>query len=82
MLSVELTNLAQILDHAGQLRNVSQQAKEWSSKIESAIWKTTVQSFCISIPRFAHLCKVVDNIFAYETNGKQPVLIEPSQHEV
>lgn len=42
MLSVELTNLAQILDDAGQLRNVSQQAKEWSARIEEAIWKTTV----------------------------------------
>ncbi|KDR83528.1 hypothetical protein GALMADRAFT_54994 [Galerina marginata CBS 339.88] len=53
MLSVELTNLAQILDGVGQLRNVSQQAKQWSAKIQDAIWKTTV----------------VDNIFAYETNG-------------
>jgi hypothetical protein len=53
MLSVELTNLAQVLDDVRQLQNVSQQAKEWSSRIEDAIWKTTV----------------VDNIFAYETNG-------------
>uniref|UniRef100_A0A8H7XWY9 Glycoside hydrolase family 125 protein n=1 Tax=Psilocybe cubensis TaxID=181762 RepID=A0A8H7XWY9_PSICU len=53
MLSVELTNLAHLLDSTGQLRNVSQQAKEWSARIEDAIWKTTV----------------VDNIFAYETNG-------------
>ncbi|KAF9569477.1 hypothetical protein CPC08DRAFT_732198 [Agrocybe pediades] len=53
MLSVELTNLARILDTTGQLHNVSQQAKQWSSTISNAIWKTTV----------------VDNIFAYETNG-------------
>ncbi|KAF8205144.1 Six-hairpin glycosidase-like protein [Pholiota molesta] len=53
MLSVELTNLANLLDSVGQLRNVSQQAKEWSSRISDAIYKTTI----------------VDNIFAYETNG-------------
>ncbi|KAF5321078.1 hypothetical protein D9619_000858 [Psilocybe cf. subviscida] len=53
MLSVELTNLADILDATGQLRNVSQQAKTWSSRIHDAILKTTI----------------VDNIYAYETNG-------------
>jgi len=53
MLSVELKNLADILDETRQLRNVSQQAKEWSTKIHDAIFDTTV----------------VDNIFAYETNG-------------
>ncbi|KAF5363531.1 hypothetical protein D9756_000561 [Leucocoprinus leucothites] len=53
MLSVELTHLAEILDQTHQLRNVSQQAREWSSRIHNAIWDTTV----------------VDNIFAYETNG-------------
>jgi hypothetical protein len=42
MLSVELTHLAAILDSAGELRNVSQQAKQWSSRIHNAIWKTTV----------------------------------------
>lgn len=42
MLSVELTNLANLLDSVGQLRNVSQQAKEWSSRISDAIYKTTV----------------------------------------
>jgi len=53
MLSVELTHLANMLDATGQLRNVSEQAKEWSSRIHDAIWKTAV----------------VDDIFAYETNG-------------
>ncbi|PPQ84639.1 hypothetical protein CVT26_003930, partial [Gymnopilus dilepis] len=53
MLSVELTYLAQMLDEVGTLRNVSQQAKEWTTKIQNAIWDTTV----------------VNNIFAYETNG-------------
>lgn len=43
MLSVELTNLAEILDSTGKLRNVSQQARDWSSKIHDAIWKTTVR---------------------------------------
>jgi len=42
MLSVELSHLAVILDSAGELRNASQQAKEWSARIHSAIWKTTV----------------------------------------
>lgn len=44
MLSVELTNLADILDATGQLRNVSQQAKTWSSRIHDAILKTTVRN--------------------------------------
>ena len=42
MLSVELSNLAEILDSAGKLRNVSQQARDWSSRIYNAIWRTTV----------------------------------------
>lgn len=42
MLSVELTNLAEILDSTGKLRNISQQARDWSSRIHNAIWKTTV----------------------------------------
>lgn len=42
MLSVELTHLANMLDATGQLHNVSEQAKEWSSRIHDAIWKTTV----------------------------------------
>jgi meiotically up-regulated gene 157 (Mug157) protein len=53
MLSVELKNLADVLDATGQLHNVSQQAKTWSSRIHDAILKTTI----------------VDNIYAYETNG-------------
>ncbi|KAH7930264.1 hypothetical protein BV22DRAFT_1028488 [Leucogyrophana mollusca] len=53
MLSVELQNLATILDDAKLAPNVSAQAKQWSKTIEEAIWKYTV----------------VDNIFAYETNG-------------
>ncbi|TFK43339.1 Six-hairpin glycosidase-like protein [Crucibulum laeve] len=53
MLSVELQHLADMLDNTSQLRNISQQAKVWSTRIHDAIWKTTV----------------VNNIFAYETNG-------------
>ncbi|KAJ3909236.1 Six-hairpin glycosidase-like protein [Lentinula edodes] len=53
MLSVELTNLALILDEAGQGASISQSAKEWSSRINESIWANTL----------------VDNIFAYETNG-------------
>lgn len=53
MLSVELGHLADILDSAKQAHNVSVAAREWSARISAAIWNTTV----------------VDNIFAYETNG-------------
>ena len=42
MLSVELAHLANMLDATEQLRNVSEQAKQWSSRIHDAIWKTTV----------------------------------------
>ena len=42
MLSVELGNLAEMLDSTGKLRNVSQQARDWSSRIQNAIWNTTV----------------------------------------
>lgn len=42
MLSVELTNLAEILDSAKQARNVSALARTWSSRIHDAIWNTTV----------------------------------------
>ncbi|KIK65463.1 glycoside hydrolase family 125 protein [Collybiopsis luxurians FD-317 M1] len=53
MLSVELTNLADMLDSAGQGANISRSAREWSSRINESIWANTL----------------VDNIFAYETNG-------------
>jgi len=53
MLSVELKNLADILDSVGELPSVSHQAKEWSNRIRDAIWETTA----------------VNNILAYETNG-------------
>lgn len=43
MLSVELKHLADVLDATGQLRNVSSQAKEWSTRISKAIWDTTVR---------------------------------------
>jgi hypothetical protein len=70
MLSVQLTNLAAILDHAGVAPNVSSQAKHWSKTIEQAVWEYTVrrvwQKVCISLIRSS---QVVDGIFAYETNG-------------
>ncbi|KAI0346760.1 hypothetical protein BDW22DRAFT_1480505 [Trametopsis cervina] len=53
MLSVELGHLADILDSARQAKNISTLAKQWSSRIHDAIWNSTV----------------VNNIFAYETNG-------------
>ena len=54
MLSVELTHLADILDATKQAHNVSELARQYSSTIAKAIWDTTV----------------VNNVFAYETNGK------------
>ncbi|CAE6462197.1 unnamed protein product [Rhizoctonia solani] len=53
MLSVELTHLADTLDSMGRLKNVSDSARKWSSRIRDAIWNHTVS----------------DGIFAYETNG-------------
>ncbi|EGO01766.1 hypothetical protein SERLA73DRAFT_103760 [Serpula lacrymans var. lacrymans S7.3] len=53
MLSVELNYLAEILDDAGKMPNISQAAKNYSQTIEAAVWNHTL----------------VDNIFAYETNG-------------
>lgn len=52
MLSVELTHLANMLDATGQLHNVSEQAKEWSSRIYDAIWKTTVLQSSIALHYF------------------------------
>jgi meiotically up-regulated gene 157 (Mug157) protein len=45
MLSVELTNLADILDAAGQSKNVSDLAREWSGRIGTAIMNSTVRPF-------------------------------------
>jgi len=53
MLSVELSNLADILDAAGQAQNISEMARIWSKRIHDAIWNYTL----------------VNNVFAYETNG-------------
>ncbi|KAN0097721.1 glycoside hydrolase family 125 protein [Tylopilus felleus] len=53
MLSVELANLATILDDADIAPNVSAQAKQWSQSIKEAIYEHAV----------------IDGVFAYETNG-------------
>ena len=45
MLSVELTNLAEILESAGKSKNVSTAARKWSSQIKNAIMQHTVRSF-------------------------------------
>lgn len=42
MLSVELAHLADLLDSAGQSKNVSDLARNYSSVIHDAIWNTTV----------------------------------------
>jgi hypothetical protein len=59
MLSVELTNLADMLDAAHHSKNVSKAARKYSATIKKAIWDTTV----------------VNNIFAYETNGSWLVML-------
>ncbi|KAK7056062.1 Six-hairpin glycosidase-like protein [Favolaschia claudopus] len=58
MLAVELSNLADILTKSGQAKSgkgkdFAAQAKTWSKRVHDSVWKNTV----------------VDNIFAYETNG-------------
>jgi len=53
MISVELTHLADMLDAVKQRGDISGKARQLSKQISDAIWQTTV----------------VDNIFAYETNG-------------
>lgn len=77
MLSVELTNLANMLDSVGQLKNVSQQAKTWSSRISDAVYATTVSIRLASSPRIIFvliaMLQIVDDIFAYETNGEHSV---------
>lgn len=45
MLSVELTNLAEVLDATEQLPDISQQAKTWSARVRDAIWSHTVITF-------------------------------------
>lgn len=74
MLSVELGHLADILDSARQAKNVSTLAKQWSSRIHDAIWKSTVRvGHTMKQQRklitFLFVLQVVNNIFAYETNG-------------
>ncbi|KAF9221854.1 hypothetical protein BS17DRAFT_796694 [Gyrodon lividus] len=53
MLSVELTNLANILDDTNLAPNVSAHAKKWSQSIKQAIYEHGV----------------FDDVFVYETNG-------------
>ncbi|KAJ6467644.1 Six-hairpin glycosidase-like protein [Mycena vitilis] len=59
MLSVELAHLSDVLTASGQASNSAEaagfvdQANEWSKRVSDAVWNSTV----------------VDNIFAYETNG-------------
>lgn len=73
MLSVELSNLADMVDAAGQFVNISSLARDVSSRIGAAIWNTTVSPLLsasyLSISVYARVCKVTNGIFAYETNG-------------
>jgi hypothetical protein len=52
MLSVELSFLADILEAAGQSKNVSDLAREWSGIIKNAVMNTTVRhssAHCVTI---------------------------------
>jgi len=69
MLSVELGHLARILDDTKQLSTFSEKAKGLSLRIHDAIWNTTVRSPSIPRLQLTLTCKVVNDIFAYETNG-------------
>ena len=78
MLSVELTHLADVLDAAKQAKNISTLARKYSSTITNAIWDTTVSisqapisSTALSSPACARNFQLVNNIFAYETNGEK-----------
>jgi len=53
MLSVELTNLADVLETVGTGKNFSTLARKYSKVIGDAVWKNTL----------------VNDVFAYETNG-------------
>lgn len=53
MLSVELGHLADILDAAGQSKNISTKAKQLSARIHAAIWNTTVSANTATSPAFA-----------------------------
>ncbi len=54
MMSVELANIADMLDAIGTLQSTSLQARSYSDTIKGAIWNHTLTS---------------NGIFAYETNG-------------
>jgi hypothetical protein len=72
MLSVELTHLANLLDTTRQAKNISSSAKVWSKRIHDAIWSTTVSSCHLSGCRkliATEFLKLVNNIFAYESDG-------------
>jgi len=69
MLSVELGHLARILDDTNQLSEFSEKSKALSLRIHDAIWNTTVGSPSIPRLQLTLYCKVVNDIFAYETNG-------------
>lgn len=71
MLSVELRNLANILDSAGQSKNVSDLAREWSGRIKDAIMANTVCLFLFVMVLITDTDdhKLQGDIFAYETNG-------------
>lgn len=70
MLSVELTHLAEVLDAIGQMPDLSKEAKTWSSRLNDAIWTHTVTYCSCNLDNTVNVLQVVDNIFAYEVNGK------------
>lgn len=55
MLAVELDHIAEMLEDAQTLSNVSSKARSYSSQIREAVWKTTISP--------------ANGVFAYETDG-------------
>jgi meiotically up-regulated gene 157 (Mug157) protein len=74
MLSVELAHLADVLTASGQAKtalgaNFTKQAKTWSKRVHDSVWANTVRAEPIFLGLLLMFGQLVDNIFAYETNG-------------
>lgn len=55
MLSVELGHLHEMLNKTNKLPEIAEEARIWSERIEQAVWNVSV----------------IDDVFAFESNGKQ-----------
>ncbi|KAG9317210.1 Six-hairpin glycosidase-like protein [Chiua virens] len=70
MLSVEMNNLATILDEVDIAPSVSAKAEQWSQSIKDAIYEHAVRfDVRIQLILLDALTQAINNVFAYETNG-------------